>query len=36
MSECLMLRVDNLDYGFVVQDSKERKAESIFSDRPVE
>ena len=36
MGECLMLRVDNLDDRFVVQDSKERYAESIFSDRPVE
>ena len=31
-----MLLVDNMDYGFVVQESKERYAESIFSDRPVE
>ena len=36
MSECRMLRVDNLDDRFVVQDSNERYVESIFSDRPVE
>ena len=36
MSDCLMLRVDNLDDRFVVQDGNERYAESIFSDRPVE
>lgn len=36
MGECLMLRVDNLDDRFVVQDSNERYVESIFSDRPVE
>ena len=36
MSECRMLLVDNMDDGFVVQDSKERYAEIIFSDRPVE
>ena len=36
MGECLMLRVDNLDDRFVVQDSNERYGESIFSDRPVE
>ena len=31
-----MLLVDNLDDGFVVQDSNERYVEIIFSDRPVE
>lgn len=31
-----MLLVDNMDDGFVVQDSKERYAESLFSDRSVE
>jgi hypothetical protein len=31
-----MLLVGNMDDGFVVQDSKEGDAESIFSDRPVE
>ena len=36
MGECLMLRVDNLDDRFVVQDSNERYVEIIFSDGPVE
>ena len=36
MSDCRMLLVDNMDYGFVVQDDNARYAESIFSDRPVE
>lgn len=36
MSECRMLLVDNMDDGFVVQDSNERYVEIIFSDGPVE